>query len=131
MRVFARVAMRASTALCLALGTTLWMGGQSAAHSPAAGPTGHCTFYWPEKTTTCAYSLNDSVIDGNMVGVSVAVLYDWVNYNSNGPTLVISVPNDCTSTLNDKDHRIPQMPSDWENAVSSVSTELWSSHCDV
>ncbi|MFF8103512.1 hypothetical protein ACF07S_27970 [Streptomyces sp. NPDC016640] len=92
---------------------------------------GHLLVY-PNKTWASFPSLQAAIQAGDAAGISAVTFYDWVNYNSSGPTLTYSVSRDCTATTGDKDHVFENFPNGWNDSVSSVSTQLGNgSHCDV
>ncbi|MER8225754.1 hypothetical protein ABTZ58_35470 [Streptomyces sp. NPDC094143] len=130
--------LKGTAALLAALGVVVGVGGPSGAQ-PLEVPAGHCVYYEATKVTTCQSTLAQSIQAADSgAGLAVAVLYGWVNYNSTGPTMVISVSRgDCSLTTGtpdnpQKDYRFPTMPPNWNDAVASVSTELPNgSHCDV
>ncbi|MGW8797564.1 hypothetical protein ACWGN9_10775 [Streptomyces sp. NPDC055775] len=78
-------------------------------------------------------SYAESLRYANSVGYGVAVFYDGLGYNNRtGDTLVIIMPRDCTASTGDKDLRLAEMPGDWNDRVSSVTTQMGNgTHCDV
>jgi hypothetical protein len=82
----------------------------------------------------CYSSLSRAIRVANAAGYAVAVLYDWINYNSRGDTVTISVPRDCSrSTSGKADYEFKRLDHmGWGDRVSSVNTKLGNgTHCDV
>lgn len=130
-----QVLMRSAVALGVAVGTTMWAAGPSSAEpGPTAAPTAthkHCVFTVEDGKQTCFATTEQSKEYTAAAGVTVATFYDWVNYNSNGARINIVTPGGCTTTTTDKDYRYADMPSGWNDRVSSVATPDNGTHCDV
>lgn len=129
-------AVKVAAAMTLSLSATFLTGSPAAAQEPpdsvkqtAAG--GHLLLL-PDGTERAFTSMQAAIQAGDAAGLSVAVFYDWVNYNSTGATMTVSVNGDCSASTNDKDFGWSHFPNGWDNRVSSVTTQLGNgSHCDV
>jgi hypothetical protein len=113
--------------------------GTALAATPASTPSGtaaasHCVADRYGKGLGCYSSLSRAIRVANAAGYAVAVLYDWINYNSRGDTVTISVPRDCSrSTSGKADYEFKRLDHmGWGDRVSSVNTRLGNgTHCDV
>ncbi len=113
--------------------------GTALAATPASVSSGtaaasHCVADRYGKGLGCYSSLSRAIRVANAAGYAVAVLYDWINYNSRGDTVTISVPRDCSrSTSGKADYEFKRLDHmGWGDRVSSVNTRLGNgTHCDV
>ncbi|MFF3443533.1 hypothetical protein [Streptosporangium sp. NPDC002721] len=113
--------------------------GTALAATPALAPSGttaasHCVADRYGKGLGCYSSLSRAIRVANAAGYAVAVLYDWVNYDSRGDTVTISVPRDCSrSTSGKADYEFKRLDHmGWGDRVSSVNTRLGNgTRCDV
>ncbi|WP_328296392.1 hypothetical protein OG389_00300 [Streptomyces sp. NBC_00435] len=127
--------VRLAVTLGFAVGATMVAAGPSSAEP---GPTSaltathtNCVLTVENGKQACFTTAEQSKEYAASAGVLVATLYDWVNYNSQGAHLAIFAPRGCTTSTTDKDYRYADMPSGWNDKVSSVSTPENGTHCDV
>jgi hypothetical protein len=102
--------------------------------SAAAPAPSHCVADQTGAGLGCYSSLNQAIQVADAAGYAVATLYDWINYNSAGDSVTISVPRDCSSsTAGQADYEFRRLDHmGWGDRVSSVNTRFSNgTHCDI
>ncbi|MET9511960.1 hypothetical protein ABZX62_26470 [Streptomyces flavidovirens] len=137
---------RACAVLILAVGATVWGGGPSPATTAVAAPAvaapavvkgasaaQHEVYLKWSGEHYGFYNFADALRYANSRGYAVAVFYDGLGYNNTTEsTLIIVTSEDCTLSSSNKDWRFSQMPTGWNDRVSSVTTQMGNgTHCDV
>jgi hypothetical protein len=127
----ARAATRKRTVIAALLAFAVTSGLLALAPSAAQAQNQKvCLFYTGSGTNVCGSSMAEvrDEISLPFEAVVVAKIYDWYNYNSDGPVLHVYAPRGCTAPYTPIDAKLPLASLGWNNRATSVETF---NSCDI